>query len=135
MGFKFEDLQKIQLDAYRKIAECIGEESEEMFNHTVSDEMLNISNADGISFYVKRADTLEFILMKNKKITRIHIIVFYTLIVSIFVRILKVKFLHCFVTLHDNLKKDACDSKNMQNARNMFATCFLHSACFLQNDA
>ena len=66
MGFKFEDLQKIQLDAYRKIAECIGEESEEMFNHTVSDEMLNISNADGISFYVKRGDTLEFILMKNK---------------------------------------------------------------------
>ena len=37
MGFKSEYLQKIQLDAYRKIAESIGEESEDMFNHIVSD--------------------------------------------------------------------------------------------------
>ena len=56
MGFKSEYLQKIQLDAYRKIAESIGEESEDMFNHIVSDEMLNLSNADGISFYIKKAD-------------------------------------------------------------------------------
>ena len=28
--------------------------------------MLNISNADGISFYVKRDDTLEFKILKNK---------------------------------------------------------------------
>ena len=69
MGYKPETLQKIQavqLNAYRKLAESIGEESEDVFNHVVSDAMLDISNTDAVSFYVKRDDVLEFIIMKTK---------------------------------------------------------------------
>ena len=68
MGYKPKTLQKIQavqLNAYRKLAESIGEESEDVFNHVVSDAMLDIANTDAVSFYVKRDDTLEFQIMKT----------------------------------------------------------------------
>ena len=69
MGYKLKTLQqiqKIQLNAYRKLAESIGEKIEDVFNHIVSDAMLDISNADAVSFYIKRDDVLEFIIMKTK---------------------------------------------------------------------
>ena len=69
MGYNTQTLQKIQkiqLDAYRKLAESIGEESEDVFNHIVSDAMSDISNTDAVSFYIKRDDVLEFIIMKTK---------------------------------------------------------------------
>jgi len=69
VGYKtktLQKIQKIQLDAYRKLAESIGEESEDVFNHIVSDAMSDISNTDAVSFYIKRDDVLEFIIMKTK---------------------------------------------------------------------
>ena len=69
MAYKSETIQKIKdvnLKAYRKLSEAISEEDENKFNHIVSDEMLNISNADGITFYVLTNDGLKFALMKNR---------------------------------------------------------------------
>ena len=69
MAYKSKTIQKIKdinLKAYRKLSEAISEDDENNFNHIVSDEMLNISNADGISFYVLTNDGLKFALMKNR---------------------------------------------------------------------
>ena len=69
MAYKFKTIQKIKdinLQAYRKLGEFIGEENEDIFNDEISNEMLNISNADGITFYVKKGDKVDFKLMKNR---------------------------------------------------------------------
>ena len=69
MAYKSETIQKIKeinLQAYRKLGELIGEENEDVFNDKISDEMLNISNADGITFWVKKDDSVEFRLLKNR---------------------------------------------------------------------
>ena len=66
MGYKLETIQKIkevQLNSYRKLAEAISEDNEDKFNHIVSEEMMNIANADGITFYNK---SLEFKILKNR---------------------------------------------------------------------
>ena len=69
MSYKSQTIQKIknlQLDAYRNVAKYIDEDSENTFYHHASEEMLNISNADGITFYIKDNDVLRFNVMKTR---------------------------------------------------------------------
>ena len=71
MGYKPETLQKIQeiqLNAYRNSAKAMHEDDKNLFNHIVSEEMLNISSTDGITFYERKHDTMEFKLLKNRSI-------------------------------------------------------------------
>ena len=58
-----QKIQAIQLNSYRKLAQSISEDNEDKFNHIVSEEMMNIANADGITFYNK---SLEFKILKNR---------------------------------------------------------------------
>ena len=69
MGYQnrtLQKIQKIQLNAYRKLSKSISEENEDVFDHVVSDAMLDIGNTDAVSFYVKKDDVLEFKLIKTK---------------------------------------------------------------------
>ena len=69
MSYKSKTIQKIkhiQLDAYRNVAKYIDDDSEDIFYHHASEEMLNISNADGITFYIKDNDVLRFNVMKTR---------------------------------------------------------------------
>ena len=80
MGYKPDTLhkiQEIQLNAYRKLAKSIDLDSEDIFNNIVSDEMLNIANVDAISFYVRKNDTLEFKILKLKRVVSLSFFYLY----------------------------------------------------------
>ena len=61
-------IQNIQLNAYRVIAKAIEDDEINSFYHIVSDEMLNIANADGITFYSVENNQLHFQLLKNRSL-------------------------------------------------------------------